>query len=79
MGTYQGPGHQSTNCRGFNPILVRADDPRTRPPARAICCENCERPLARVQNFVREGLANVEIECVCGMVTALTLVATRRA
>ena len=78
-GDYSNTGAPVKRFIGFHPIRVRSDDPRTRPVARTICCESCERPLALVQNFVRDGLANVEIACACGVVTAIALVATRRA
>ena len=71
------------NPAGFNPIILRADDPhvalRTKQHAREIRCENCERVLARVQNFLNgNSLASVEIACECGLVTALTMIATPR-
>ena len=71
------------NSVGFNPVILRADDPhvtlRTKRHAREIRCENCERVLARVQNFLNgNSLASVEIACECGLVTALTMIATLR-
>jgi len=62
----------------YRRVAIHAEDPRTKPPTREIRCAACGRILAWVGNYLRGdcGLADVQIQCPCGLRSALVFLST---